>query len=115
MSSTGVLDAFLARLRPAIESELSSSRETRRFLVIEDATGIQLSEIADSSVPDPHGDALILRAATGAATVNFIAERQEVYAQVVLREPYRSDVRRAAVTGSAGSARLGPWEYVITG
>lgn len=110
------ITVFLRRVAPAIASQITAECCGRSLVVMEDVQGIAIANVRADSLPPHEMIASLMRSgASGAAYVSYLPRRHEVFVQVLVADPLRSDVRRARVMRDRRGVIVGPWEYTITG
>lgn len=107
---------FLTRITPVLEHELAATDPPSGLIVVEDEGGTVIADATSSPFADHD---LLMRhvesGAHGAAYINYLADRDEAFARVLLGQPLSSDTRRAAVIRTSTHVTVGSWEHVITG
>jgi hypothetical protein len=112
------IDTFLDEFTPALIVELNQL-ETGRGGSFVASTHPGRVNIARCTPEDPPPHELIASlvddGASGAAFLNYLADRDEVIAQILVAHGGLSDIRRAHVEHAEEGVTLGPWEYAVTG
>ncbi len=108
-------DLVARRLAPALGGLPQPGSSPRRWVVMEDDEGVELSELEGMLRPVHEVLASFIEAgATAAAFVTHVGGDQEhLLAYVLVSAPRASDVRRADVIRESASVRLAPWEPTV--
>jgi hypothetical protein len=116
MGPERAIDAFFARLRVALSSEIGPPDQgsPRHWIVLEDDIGTTVCELDRDTGHMAVAEVLGSHVDSGARSAAFVTVRGSmVMADALVAEPRDSDTRQADLRPAAGRIELGPWQGLI--
>lgn len=116
MGGLAATNAFYELIAQELEPRLAAEppRPLNHWMLISDAEGTTICRLDDETEGMEVDSILASHIERGASAAAFITARDEfVLAQVLLRDPRNSDIRRASLKEQSGELRLGQWSPAL--